>query len=40
MDRLDYSKGIPERLRAFRDGLERYEELRGRVVLIQNVVPS
>src|SRR5438128_7936498 len=39
VDRLDYSKGIPERLRAFRDGLERYEELRGRVVLIQNVVP-
>jgi len=40
VDRLDYSKGIPERLRAFRDALERYEELRGRVVLIQNVVPS
>ena len=40
VDRLDYSKGIPERLRAFRDALDRYEELRGRVVLIQNVVPS
>lgn len=40
VDRLDYSKGIPERLRAFRDALERYEELRGRVVLIQVVVPS
>jgi trehalose 6-phosphate synthase/phosphatase len=40
VDRLDYSKGIPERLRAFRDALERYAELRGRVVLIQNVVPS
>jgi trehalose 6-phosphate synthase len=39
-DRLDYSKGIPERLRAFRDALERYPELRGRVVLIQIVVPS
>src|SRR2546423_6063193 len=39
-DRLDYSKGIPERLRAFRDVLERYPELRGRVVLIQVVVPS
>src|SRR6476646_9320514 len=39
-DRLDYSKGIPERLRAFRDALERYPELRGRVVLIQVVVPS
>ena len=40
VDRLDYSKGIPERLRAFRIALERYEDLRGRVVLIQNVVPS
>jgi trehalose 6-phosphate synthase/phosphatase len=39
-DRLDYSKGIPERLRAFRDALERYPELRGRAVLIQIVVPS
>ncbi len=39
-DRLDYSKGIPERLRAYRDALERHEELRGRVVLIQVVVPS
>jgi trehalose-6-phosphate synthase len=39
-DRLDYSKGIPERLRAFRTALERYPELRGRVVLIQIVVPS
>jgi trehalose 6-phosphate synthase len=39
-DRLDYSKGIPERLRAFRDALERYPELHSRVVLIQIVVPS
>ena len=39
-DRLDYSKGIPERLRAFRDALERYPEMRGRIVLIQIVVPS
>ena len=39
-DRLDYSKGIPERLRAFRNALERHSELRGRVVLIQVVVPS
>jgi trehalose 6-phosphate synthase len=40
VDRLDYSKGIPERLRAFRNALERHPELRGRVVLIQVVVPS
>ena len=39
-DRLDYSKGIPERLRAFRTALERHSELRGCVVLIQVVVPS
>jgi trehalose 6-phosphate synthase len=39
-DRLDYSKGIPERLRAFGTALERHPELRGRVVLIQVVVPS
>ena len=39
-DRLDYSKGIPERLRAFRTALELHPELRGRVVLIQVVVPS
>jgi len=40
VDRLDYSKGIPERLRAFRNALERHPELRSRVVLIQIVVPS
>jgi trehalose 6-phosphate synthase/phosphatase len=40
VDRLDYSKGIPERLRAFRNALERHPELRGRMVLIQVVVPS
>src|SRR5437667_2411517 len=39
-DRLDYSKGIPERLRAFRTALELHSELRGRAVLIQIVVPS
>jgi len=38
--RLDYSTGIPERLRPSRDALERHPELRGRVVLIQVVVPS
>ena len=39
-DRLDYSKGIPERLRAFRTALEMHPELRERIVLIQIVVPS
>ncbi len=40
VDRLDHTKGIPERLRAFGDALERYPQLRERVTLIQVVVPS
>ncbi|MFO7565663.1 MAG: trehalose-6-phosphate synthase [Enhygromyxa sp.] len=40
VDRLDYSKGIPQRLAAFDLALERYPELRGRVSLLQVVVPS
>jgi trehalose 6-phosphate synthase len=40
VDRLDYTKGIPLRLRAFGNALERYEELHERVTLIQAVVPS
>jgi trehalose 6-phosphate synthase len=40
IDRLDYTKGITLRLRAFQDLLERYPDMRGRVSLIQVVVPS
>jgi trehalose 6-phosphate synthase/phosphatase len=40
VDRLDYTKGIPQRLEAFRTALERYPELRERLSLIQVVVPS
>ena len=40
VDRLDYSKGIPEKLQAFRNALERFYELRGRITLIQVAVPS
>jgi trehalose 6-phosphate synthase len=40
IDRLDYTKGIPHRLQAFRIALDRYPELRERVSLIQVVVPS
>jgi trehalose 6-phosphate synthase/phosphatase len=40
VDRLDYSKGIPERLRAYRRLLETAPELRQKVVLIQVAVPS
>jgi trehalose 6-phosphate synthase/phosphatase len=40
LDRLDYTKGIPERLRAFANLLERFPEVRGRIHLFQVVVPS
>ncbi|HEV2911880.1 MAG TPA: bifunctional alpha,alpha-trehalose-phosphate synthase (UDP-forming)/trehalose-phosphatase [Pyrinomonadaceae bacterium] len=40
VDRLDYTKGIPERLRTFRRLLEAFPELRGKAVLIQVAVPS
>ncbi|HEX8651062.1 MAG TPA: bifunctional alpha,alpha-trehalose-phosphate synthase (UDP-forming)/trehalose-phosphatase [Pyrinomonadaceae bacterium] len=40
VDRLDYTKGIPERLRTFHRLLDKYPELRGKVVLIQVAVPS
>lgn len=40
MDRLDYSKGIPRRLRAFDALLERYPEYREKVSFLLIVVPS
>jgi trehalose-6-phosphate synthase len=40
VDRLDYSKGIPERLEAFQCALERFPELCGKLTLVQVVVPS
>ena len=40
IDRLDYTKGISLRLQAFQELLERYPSMRGRVSLIQVVVPS
>jgi trehalose 6-phosphate synthase len=40
VDRLDYTKGIPHRLRAFREALVRCPELRRKVTFIQVVVPS
>jgi trehalose 6-phosphate synthase len=40
IDRLDYTKGIIERLEAFRNALERYPEFLERVILVQVVVPS
>jgi len=40
VDRLDYTKGIPERLIAFGRLLEKFPEWRGKVSLVQVSVPS
>ena len=40
VDRLDYTKGVPERLRAYAHLLRTTPELRERVVLIQIAVPT
>jgi trehalose 6-phosphate synthase/phosphatase len=40
IDRLDYSKGVPHRLRAYELLLERYPQLKGRITYIQLIVPS
>lgn len=40
IDRLDYSKGIPQRLRAFELFLEKYPEWREKVSIVMIVVPS
>lgn len=40
IDRLDYTKGIPERLKAFRYFLNKYPEYNEQVSLIMLTVPS
>jgi len=40
IDRLDYSKGIEQRLYGFRRFLREYPEYRGKVTLMMVVVPS
>lgn len=40
VDRLDYTKGIYNRLLAYEEFLKTNENFRGKVVLIMNVVPS
>lgn len=40
LDRLDYTKGIPERMEAFARFLEKYPDMQGKVCLYQCVVPS
>ncbi len=39
-DRLDYTKGIPYKLEAFRYALRRFPELHRKLTLIQLVTPS
>ncbi|MFQ5966828.1 MAG: trehalose-6-phosphate synthase [Acidimicrobiia bacterium] len=40
VDRLDYTKGIDHRLRAFSTLLQRRRDLRGRIVFVQIAVPT
>ncbi|HYW91776.1 MAG TPA: trehalose-6-phosphate synthase [Gammaproteobacteria bacterium] len=40
VDRLDYSKGLVERFRAYRQLLQHYPHYRGNVVLLQVAQPS
>lgn len=40
IDRIDYTKGIPDRLRAIDHFLERHAEFRGKTVFLQIGVPS
>lgn len=40
VDRLDYTKGLPERFRAYALLLEQHPELRGEVQLVQIAPPS
>jgi alpha,alpha-trehalose-phosphate synthase [UDP-forming]/trehalose-phosphatase len=40
VDRLDYTKGIPERIAAFGTMLERFPEWRSKVCLVQISVPT
>lgn len=40
IDRLDYSKGIPQRIQVFNQLLQQHKELHGKVSMIMIVVPS
>lgn len=40
IDRLDYTKGLPERLQSFREFLTLYPEYIGKATLVQICVPS
>ncbi len=40
LDRLDYTKGIPERFLSFERALEKYPDLREEISLVQVLIPS
>jgi trehalose 6-phosphate synthase/phosphatase len=40
MDKLDYTKGIPQRIRAFERFIQTYPEYQGKVSLIVQAIPS
>ena len=40
LDRLDYTKGVPERFLAFERMLEKYPDTIGAITLLQIVIPS
>ncbi|GBD11090.1 Trehalose-6-phosphate synthase [bacterium HR23] len=40
VDRLDYTKGLPQRLRTIEHLLERHPRYRGRIAFVQIAVPS
>ena len=40
VERVDYTKGLPERFRALERFFERYPAYRGRVVFVQVAAPS
>lgn len=40
VERLDYIKGVPQKLHAFESFLDEYPEWKGKVVLMQVAVPS
>src|SRR5690606_30011693 len=40
LDRLDYSKGVSNRLEAYEELLKQHPELHGKIIFIINVIPS
>lgn len=40
VDRLDYTKGLLQKVNAFAEALKHYPDMRGQATLVQHVVPS